>query len=104
MKFATLGPSTRPMTFAEHLTLRERNRLLEWRPGRVGVTHRNVLKPDQHAAEEYEPVRGDTTSATVLRYTDHAICRHLCSPSARSSSITVWRYMPASAHCGRPRS
>src|SRR5262249_61991294 len=28
----------------------------------------------------------------VLRYTDYAICRQLCSPSARSSSITVCRY------------
>src|SRR5215831_1737970 len=38
------------------------------------------------------PCGGDTTSAMVLRYTDYAICRQLCSPSARSSSITVCRY------------
>src|SRR5262249_50636974 len=50
------------------------------------------------------PSGGDTISATVLRYTDHAICRQLCSPSARSSSMTVCRYMPTSAHWGGPRS
>src|SRR5262249_61238475 len=49
------------------------------------------------------PSRGDTISATVLRYTDHAICRQLCSPSPRSSSMTVCRYMPTSAHWGGPR-
>src|SRR5215510_11484231 len=36
---------------------------------------------------------GDSTFATVLRYTDHAICGTLCSPSARSSSMTVGMYL-----------
>src|SRR5262245_4652972 len=90
--------------FACHLILDERDRLVERRPARTGVTHRDVLEPDRHATEEDEPVRGDTISATVLRYTEHAICRQLCSPSARSSSMTDCRYMPTSAHWGGPRS
>src|SRR5262245_60133232 len=46
---------------------------------------------------------GDRTSVTVWRYTDHAIWVQLCNPSARSSSMTVCRYIPTSAHCGRRR-
>ena len=34
---------------------------------RAGVTHRGVLVPDRHAAEEDEPCEGDRTSATVSR-------------------------------------
>jgi hypothetical protein len=40
------------------LTLDERDRLVERRPARTGVTHRDVLEPDRHAREEDEPVRG----------------------------------------------
>jgi hypothetical protein len=40
------------------LTLDERDRLVEWRPARTGVTHRDVLVPDRHATEEDEAVRG----------------------------------------------
>src|SRR5215469_4538351 len=50
------------------------------------------------------PSGGDRNSATVSRTCDHAICGQLCSPSARSSSMTVCRYMPTSAHWGRPMS
>src|SRR5258708_37536589 len=47
------------------------------------------------------PSEGDRHSATVSRTCDHAIYGQLCSPSARSSSMTVCRYMPTSAHWGR---
>src|SRR5262245_61231746 len=43
--------------FACHLILDERDRLVERRPARTGVTHRDVLEPDRHATEEDEPVR-----------------------------------------------
>jgi hypothetical protein len=42
----------------EELTADERDRLVEWGAARTGVTHRGVLVPDRHAAEEDEPVRG----------------------------------------------
>src|SRR5262252_6992137 len=89
---------------SEQLTADERDRLVERGAARTGVTHRGVLVPDRHAAEEDEPSEGDRISATVSRTCDHAICGQLCSPSARSSSMTVCRYMPTSAHWGRPRS
>jgi hypothetical protein len=44
--------------FACHLILDERDCLVERRPARMGVTHRDVLEPDRHATEEDEPVRG----------------------------------------------
>src|SRR5262245_52748915 len=47
------------------------------------------------------PSGGDRNSATVSRTCDHAICGQLCKPSARSSSMTVWRYIPRSAHLGQ---
>src|SRR5215472_10673638 len=40
------------------LTADERDRLVERGAARTGVTHRGVLVPDRHAAEEDEPVRG----------------------------------------------
>src|SRR5262249_35068638 len=86
------------------LTVDECDRLVERRPARPSVTHRDVLIPDRHATEEDDSSGGDRTCATVLRTCDHAICGQLCSPSARSSSMTVCRYMPTSAHWGRPRS
>ena len=42
----------------EQLTADERDRLLERCAARTGVTHRRVLVPDRHAAEEDEAVRG----------------------------------------------
>src|SRR5262249_40520993 len=36
----------------------ELDRLVERGAARTGVTHRRVLVPDRHAAEEDEPVRG----------------------------------------------
>ena len=39
-------------------TVDERDRLVERGPAGAGVTHRRVLVPDRHAAEEDEPVRG----------------------------------------------
>src|SRR5262245_28716070 len=44
--------------FGCHLILDERDRLVERRPARMGVTHRDVLEPDRHATEEDEPVPG----------------------------------------------
>ena len=44
--------------FACHLILDERDRLVERRPARMGVTHLDVLEPDRHATEKDEPVRG----------------------------------------------
>src|SRR6516165_9278940 len=41
-----------------HLILDERDRLVERRPARRGMQHRDVLEPDRHATEEDEPVRG----------------------------------------------
>src|SRR6516165_7362429 len=46
------------------------------------------------------PSEGDRISATVSRTCDHAICGQLCSPSVRSGSMTVCRYMPTSAQLG----
>src|SRR6267154_687131 len=46
------------------------------------------------------PSGGGRTSATVSRTCDHAICGQQCSPSARSGSMTVCRYMPTSAQLG----
>ena len=43
------------------------------------------------------------TVMLLLRTCDHAICGQLCSPSARSSSMTFCRNMPASDHWGEPR-
>src|SRR5262245_58544698 len=43
---------------ASKLTADERDRLVEWGAPRAGVTHRGVLVPDRHAAEEDQPVRG----------------------------------------------
>ena len=43
---------------SEQLTADERDRLVERGAARTGVTHRGVLVPDRHAAEEDEPVRG----------------------------------------------
>lgn len=40
------------------LTLDETDRLVERCPARTGVTHRDVLEPDRHAAVEDELVRG----------------------------------------------
>src|SRR5262249_49756622 len=45
-----------PFDFACHLILDERDRLVERRPARRGVQHRDVLEPDRHATEEDEPV------------------------------------------------
>jgi hypothetical protein len=42
----------------KQLTADERDRLVERGAARTGVTHRGVLVPDRHAAEEDEPVRG----------------------------------------------
>ena len=45
---------------SEHgqLTADERDRLVERGAACTDVTHRGVLVPDRHAAEEDEPVRG----------------------------------------------
>ena len=43
---------------SEQLTADERDRLVERGAARTGVTHRGVLVPDRHAAEEDEPLRG----------------------------------------------
>ena len=43
---------------SEQLTADERDRLAERGPAGAGVTHRGVLVPYRHAAEEDEPVRG----------------------------------------------
>src|SRR5215510_2645633 len=42
-----------------HLTLDERDRLVERCPARMGVPHRDVLETDRHATEEDELVRGE---------------------------------------------
>jgi hypothetical protein len=77
----------------------ECDRLVERRPARPSVTHRDVLVNDRHATEEDVPVPGVTEPARRSCETcDHAICGQLCSPSARRSSMTVCRYMPTSAH------
>src|SRR6516164_2724612 len=47
-----------PASGSEQLTADERDRLVERGAARTGVTHRGVLVPDRHAAEEDEPVRG----------------------------------------------
>jgi len=43
---------------SEQLTGDELDRLGEGGAARTGVTHRGVLVPDRHTAEEDEPVRG----------------------------------------------
>ena len=43
---------------SEQLTGDELDRLVEGGAARTGVTHRGVLVPDRHTAEEDEPVRG----------------------------------------------
>jgi len=43
---------------SEQLTVDERDRLVERGAARTDVTHRGVLVPDRHSAEEDEPVRG----------------------------------------------
>ena len=40
------------------LTVDKCDRLVERRPARPNVTHRDVLVPDRHATKEDEPVRG----------------------------------------------
>src|SRR5262245_51148967 len=47
-----------PFSFPLGLTLDERDRLVERRPARTDVRHREVLVPDRHAAEEDELRRG----------------------------------------------
>ena len=53
-----LSPSARePVQYGLRLTADERDRLVERGAARTDVTHRGVLVPDRHAAEEDEPVR-----------------------------------------------
>ena len=51
---------------------------------------------DGHPQNSICSAGGESTLSTVV--CDHAICGQLSSPSARSSTMTVCRYMPRSAH------
>ena len=61
----------------------------------------NTSHPGRPGLDELVPSR--YWCAAAAGPYSHAICGQLCSPSARSSSMTVCRYMPTSAHWGRPR-
>ncbi|MGW2089512.1 enoyl-CoA hydratase-related protein [Streptomyces sp. NPDC001880] len=50
-------PADRDRHTVANPPLDERDGLVERRPARTGVTHRGVLEPDRHAAEENELVR-----------------------------------------------
>ena len=52
------GGSMGQVCDVEQLTGDERDRLVERGAARTDVTHRGVLVPDRHAAEEDELVRG----------------------------------------------
>src|SRR6516162_50068 len=53
---------------SEQLTGDELDRLVEGGAARTGVTHRGVLVPDRHTAEEDEPLRGGEELSDCLAY------------------------------------
>ena len=58
---ASRQPRVMPTTRADAiavLTVDECDRLVQRRPARPSVTHRDVLVPDRHATEEDEAVQG----------------------------------------------